>query len=235
MGQIALREWLHALVHLFFPRRCVVCETCLQQGEEVLCVRCNIDMPRTGYHLHSDNAVERLFFGKVPLQRATSYLYYHKGSRYRRLLHLLKYGGRRDIGEAMGRFVAAELCACRFFDGMDVIVPVPLHPRKLKRRGYNQSEWIARGVASVTGLPVDTAALVRRVFTDSQTRKSAYERWENMAGVFELLRAEQFAGKHVLLVDDVLTTGATVTACADAFAGVEGVRISVLTLAVAGD
>ena len=139
-----------------------------------------------------------------------------------------------DLGETMGRFMAAELAATGFFRGIDVIIPVPLHPRKQKLRGYNQSECIARGVSAVTGIPIDVSSVLRRRHTETQTRKSAYERWENVDGIFLLRYPERFVGKHILIVDDVLTTGATTTACADALKDVGGVHVSILTLAVAG-
>ena len=127
----------------------------------------------------------------------------------------------------------AELIESGFFQGIDVIIPIPLHETKQRIRGYNQSEWIARGIAAVTGIPVDTEAVVRRKYTETQTRKSIFERWENVEGIFELHHAESLIGKHVLIVDDVLTTGATTVACASRIMEVEGIRISVLTLAVA--
>ena len=228
-----VKTWFFSFVHLFFPRQCAVCGAILQEGEEGICMKCNMDMPRTNYHLRKDNPVERMFWGKIPLEHATSCFFYHKGSDFRRILHQLKYGGRKDLGEVMGRFMAAELSTAGFFGDVDVIVPVPLHPRKQKMRGYNQSECIARGVSAVTGIPVDTASVARMRHTVTQTRKSSYERWENVDGIFCLRRADAFARKHVLIIDDVLTTGATTTACADALKEVEGVRISVLTLAVA--
>lgn len=228
-----VKTWFFSFVHLFFPRQCAVCGAILQEGEEGICMKCNMDMPRTNYHLRKDNPVERMFWGKIPLEHATSCFFYHKGSDFRRILHQLKYGGRKDLGEVMGRFMAAELSATGFFSDVDVIVPVPLHPRKQKMRGYNQSECIACGVSAVTGIPVDTASVARMRHTETQTRKSSYERWENVDGIFCLRRADAFARKHVLIIDDVLTTGATTTACADALKEVEGVRISVLTLAVA--
>lgn len=190
-------------------------------------------MPRTNYHLRKDNPVERLFWGKMPLERATSYFFYHKGSDFRHILHQLKYGGRKDLGDVMGSFMAAELAPAGFFQDIDSIVPVPLHPRKQKLRGYNQSECIAHGISVVTGIPVDVSSVVRKKHTDTQTRKSTYERWENVDGIFGLRSPERFRGKHVLIVDDVLTTGSTITACADSFKGVENIRISILTLAVA--
>ena len=133
----------------------------------------------------------------------------------------------------MGRYMAAELIESGFFQGIDVIIPIPLHETKQRIRGYNQSEWIARGIAAVTGIPVDTEAVVRRKYTETQTRKSIFERWENVEGIFELHHAESLIGKHVLIVEDVLTTGATTVACASRIMEVEGIRISVLTLAVA--
>lgn len=129
--------------------------------------------------------------------------------------------------------MAAELLPTGFFEDVDVVIPVPLHPRKQRARGYNQSEWIARGVFQVTGIPVDTSSVIREKHTNTQTRKSIYERWENVEGIFKLRHPERLVGKHILIVDDVLTTGATTTACADVFREIGGIRISVLTLAVA--
>ena len=232
MPECSLGLWLKSAFRLLFPRRCAVCGASLQDGEEVLCFRCNIGMPRTCYHLEKDNEMEKMFWGKIPLERAASYFFYQKGGDYRRILHLLKYEGRKDIGIAMGRMMAADMVRSGFFDGVDVIVPVPLHPDKLRKRGYNQSECLARGVSEVTGIPVDVSSVVRRVHTQSQTRKSVYERWENVCGIFYVADKERVAGKHVLIVDDVLTTGATSIACAEAWTGVEGVKFSVMTLAV---
>lgn len=175
----------------------------------------------------------KAFWGKFPLERATSFFFYRKGSDFRQVLHQLKYGGQKEIGAIMGRYMASELQASDFFHGVDVIIPIPLHKKKQQIRGYNQSEWISRGIMAVTGIPVDTEAIIRRKNTETQTQKSALERWENVDGIFELHRSEHLAGKHILIVDDVLTTGATTVACASRLAEIEGVRISVLTLAMA--
>lgn len=229
-----MNTWFHSFWPLLFPRCCVVCGSPLSRGEECLCTCCNINLPRTGFHLRKDNPVECLFWGRIPgLKRASSFLFYRKGSDFRRILHLLKYGGYKELGEVMGRYMSAELSSGEFFDGVDMIIPVPLHRKKQKLRGYNQSEWIARGIASVTGIPLCAECMIREKNTETQTRKSTFERWENVEGIFRLCDTVHFEGKHVLLVDDVLTTGATTVACASAFAGVSGIRISVLTLAVA--
>lgn len=228
-----VKDWLSSFLSLLFPRCCIVCGRPLARGEECICAMCNIDMPRTNYHLRKDNPVEKLFWGKIPLERATSFFFYHKGSDFRQILHQLKYGGQKEIGAIMGRYMAAEFSSSGFFEGIDVIVPVPLHKKKQRIRGYNQSEWIARGVSAVTGIMIDTESVVRRRNTETQTHKSIFERWENVDGIFELRNPESLVGKHVLIVDDVLTTSATVAACASSLKDVEGVRISILTLAVA--
>lgn len=228
-----VKDWLSSFLSLLFPRCCIVCGRPLARGEECICAMCNIDMPRTNYHLRKDNPVEKLFWGKIPLERATSFFFYHKGSDFRQILHQLKYGGQKEIGAIMGRYMAAEFSSSGFFEGIDVIVPVPLHKKKQRIRGYNQSEWIARGVSAVTGIVIDTESVVRRKNTETQTHKSIFERWENVDGIFELRHPESLVGKHVLIVDDVLTTSATVAACASSLKDVEGVRISILTLAVA--
>lgn len=228
-----VKDWLSSFLSLLFPRCCVVCGSPLAKGEECICAMCNMNLPRTDYHLQKDNPVEQLFWGKVPLERATSFFFYRKGSDFRQILHQLKYGGRKEIGAIMGRYMASELLASGFFEGVDVIIPVPLHKRKQRIRGYNQSEWIARGVAAVTGIPINDESVVRRKNTDTQTRKSAFERWENVDGIFELNHSESLVGKHILLIDDVLTTGATTVACISSLMEIEGMRISVLTLAMA--
>lgn len=223
---------LSLLSPLLFPRRCLLCGSLLETGVEVLCLACNAGMPRTGYHLLPDNRMERKLWFRLPLRRAAAGFFYERGSGFSHLIHRMKYNGRRDVCLAMGRMVAAELSAASFFDGMDLIVPVPLHRRKQRKRGYNQSTLIARGLSQVTGLPVLPTALMRVRDTPSQTLYlTPYQRWQNMAGSFRALHPDACAGRHILLVDDVFTTGATIVACADALAGVRGVTFSVLTLA----
>ena len=230
---LLIKDWLGSFLSLFFPHCCIVCGRPLAKGEECLCTMCNINLPRTDYHLRKDNPVEKQFWGKIPLERATSFFFYRKGSDFRQILHQLKYGGQKGIGAIMGRYMAAELLESGFFEGVDVILPVPLHKKKQQIRGYNQSEWIARGIAAVTGISIDTESVVRRKNTETQTRKSSLERWENVEGIFELHHAQSLTGKHVLIVDDVLTTGATTVECASCLTGIEGIRISILTLAIA--
>lgn len=230
---LLIKDWLGSFLSLFFPRYCIVCGRTLAKGEECLCTMCNINLPRTDYHLRKDNPVEKMFWGKIPLERATSFFFYRKGSDFRQILHQLKYGGQKGIGAIMGRYMAAELLESGFFEGVDVILPVPLHKKKQQIRGYNQSEWIARGIAAVTGISIDTESVVRRKNTETQTRKSFLERWENVEGIFELNHAESLNGKHILIVDDVLTTGATTVECASCLTDIEGIRISILTLAMA--
>ena len=230
---LLIKDWLYSFLSLWFPRCCVVCGGSLAKGEECICTMCNINLPRTDYHLRKDNPVEKLFWGKFPLERATSFFFYRKGSDFRQVLHQLKYGGQKEIGAIMGRYMASELQASGFFHGVDVIIPIPLHKKKQQIRGYNQSEWIARGISAITSIPVETSGVVREKNTETQTRKSLFERWENVDGIFHLVTPEFFVGKHILIIDDVLTTGATTVACASAFEKADRVRISVLTLAMA--
>lgn len=220
---------------LFFPRNCLICGNRLSRGEEMLCFSCLAGLPRTGLHKVKDNLVERNFWGKFPIERGTSFLYYAKGGDVRQLLYELKYHGNSEVGEVMGRIVAAELLPFGFFEGIDFMLPVPLHKRKKRQRGYNQSECLCKGISAVTGIPVRTELIVRNRYTETQTHKGQYERWENVQNLFACPAPEVFENKHVLLVDDVLTTGATIVSCADALANISGLRISVLTLALAGE
>lgn len=220
---------------LFFPQCCLVCGRILLEGEEHLCLRCLSALPRTNLHRQKDNEMEKSFWGKMPIERASAYFHYTKGGDVRKLLFSLKYYGNSDLGRFLGRCMAREWEASGFFRGVDGIVPVPLHQRKLRMRGYNQSQMLAEGVSSVTGIPLWNHLMVRSQFTDSQTRKGNYERWLNVQDVFACTSPEALHGKHILLVDDVMTTGATLVACADALSQIPGIRISVMTLAMAGD
>ena len=220
------------LWQLFFPRCCQLCGQRLQKGEEHICFRCLVALPRT--HLQKGNELEKSLWGKLPIERANAFLFYAKGGDVRKLLFDLKYYGNADLGRFLGRCMASELLSSGFFDDIDCIVPVPLHVRKQKKRGYNQSEVLAEGIASVANIPIDKHLLIRKKDVETQTHKGNYERWENVRNVFECLSPGELDDKHILLVDDVLTTGATIVACADAMGDIPGLRISVLALACAG-
>lgn len=221
---------LSRLLDLISPRTCTVCGRRLAASEEELCAACNFRLPRTGFHLHpEDNPMAQLFWGQTDVRRAAALFYYSSRADSSRLICALKYEDHPETGVMLGRMAAAEMAPSGFFDGVAAIVPVPLTRRRQRQRGYNQSEMIARGVAEVTGLPLCNDLLRRRNFSHSQTQLTRQERLENVEGVFEAVRAERMADRHVLLVDDVVTTGATLLACAKALAAVPAVRFSFLT------
>ena len=222
------------LLDFVSPRRCAVCGGRLAPTEHGLCSACLLRLPRTATWLTpSDNEVARLFWGRLPVCRAAAFFYFERRSEAARAIYEMKYHGRPDTGYDLGRLAAAEMGAAGFFSGIDVVVPVPLARRRLRQRGYNQSEYIARGVASAAGLPVETRAVRRTVFTQSQTRLSHRERADNVEGAFSPADTNRLHGRHVLMVDDVVTTGATLAACGAALAGVPGVRLSVMALGFA--
>lgn len=229
-----LRAYFDDFTELFFPRICMVCSLSLLRNEELVCLHCLHDLPRTNFHLEERNPVAELFYGRVFVERATAFYAFSKGSRYQKLIHALKYKGMRDVGVLMGRHFAIDLLDSPHFASVDLICPVPLHPKKEKKRGYNQSEYIAKGMAERMGKPLSVGNLVRLVDTASQTRRGRYERWENVEGIFAVRDTEGFAGKHILLVDDVVTTGSTLEACAATLLGsVPGIRVSIATLGCA--
>jgi len=221
------------LFNLLFPDLCVVCGENLVRNEHHICMTCLHSIPKTNYHLISDNPIEKRFWGKVQTFRGTAFFFFQKGSPFQKLLHALKYKGNKEIGEVLGKYAASDLLDSPDFNAIDVIIPVPLHPQKFKTRGYNQSEWIAQGLSVVLEKPIDTTTLIRNRENTTQTKKSVYQRYENTEGIFEITDKNLLTGKHILLVDDVLTTGSTLEACIQALLVVDNVRISVFTLAVA--
>ena len=229
---MVLHDYLEGLLELFYPPLCVAFGRRLVTGERYLCLHCLEDLPRTRFHRDPENNVAQMFWGRVAVEHATAWLFFRKGSRYQRLVHYLKYKGMKEIGDEMGRLFGSELKGTPF-EGAEWVVPLPLHPRRERRRGYNQSEWIARGMASVLGIPLSAGNLVRSRFTSTQTRKNRFERWQNVEGIFTVLHPEMFAGRHLLVVDDVVTTGATLEAAAGTLLAAGASKVSVATLACA--
>ncbi|KPK87827.1 MAG: amidophosphoribosyltransferase [Bacteroides sp. SM23_62_1] len=225
-------EWLHDFINLIFPANCAACGNILMRNERIICSECIYHLPKTDFHLIHDNPVARIFWGRIMIEQATAYYFFNKGSRFRRLIHELKYQGRQDIGYELGRAFGHDLLNSGFRD-IDMVIPIPLHRNKLRRRGYNQSESIAGGIAESMDKPVSTTSVIRVSQTGTQTRKSRYERWLNVKDVFRVTEPLLLAGKHILLVDDVLTTGATMEACAAVIQEVKGTKVSIAALAVA--
>jgi ComF family protein len=220
-------------ISLIYPRICASCGNSLWKKEEVICTFCHYHLPKTSFHLEEDNPVSRLFWGRVNLEGAAAFLSFNKGSRVQKLIHQLKYKGRKDIGISLGYRYGQLLVNSPVFSSVSVIVPVPLHPKKLQKRGYNQSEQVAIGLADAMKIPFDKHTLVRIKATETQTRKSRFHRWENVKEIFSVTEPGNFINQHILLVDDVITTGATLESCIMAIASIPGCKVSVAALATA--
>lgn len=226
-------EWIRAIADTLMPRSCPVCAKPLEADEKYLCRQCLATLPRTHYEDIPFNQMEQMAEGRVPVKRAAGYIFYDKSAPFVNIIHDTKYRQRPNLGRWMAHKAATDMKASGFFDGIDAIVAVPLHFTKRAERGYNQAEYIARGLAEVLQVDVVPALRVTHAH-DSQTRRDANERWKNAQGNYALSRhAKQIAGKHVLLVDDVVTTGATLLTCAAALRQVSGVEVSLFALAVA--
>ena len=205
--------WLSDLQLFFFPANCVVCGKKLSAPHEVLCLECEYNLPRTGFRDNLENPVSQSFWGRVPVEMCTALFRFEKGSAYQALLHDLKYRGNRRIGTYLGKMLGNEI-RYSAFGSCDILVPVPLHPKRFRQRGFNQSEVIAQGTSSVTGIPVVRNLLKRPVHHHSQTSFGRYERFENVNGNFRVCQgAPDVTGKKLLLIDDVITTGSTLEAC----------------------
>lgn len=221
-------KWISDFVDFILPRHCAVCGEVLSRGEQEICLNCLLALPLI------DDAhcaeIEKLFWGIVPVERAASYFYYRKGSPYINLLHRLKYKNRPQIGVLLAKNAATELLPKGFFDGVELIIPLPLSKKKERSRGYNQCDYIAEGISQVTGIPIGRGYVARTKANETQTHKNREERWKNVEGIFAVSNPDAVRGKHVLLIDDVLTTGATIADCARALVAV-GCRVTIFTLA----
>ncbi len=223
--------WMTDFVGLFFPRVCQSCGRPLFASEEVLCMKCKHQLPTTNFHLSKENPVQEIFNGRIPLYSATSLLFFNKGGMAQQMVHRLKYKGKKEIGLYLGKRLGIQLNESPWFKNADALLPVPLHPKKQFKRGYNQSLLIARGMSSVMKATAYDDILFRKIHSSSQTKKARYERWQNVKDIFEIRHGERLSGKQIILVDDVITTGATLEACARHLLKIPNIKISVASLA----
>ena len=224
---------LRDFLHLAYPHLCCACNKPLYKYEKLICTYCKYHLPKTNFHFEDDNPVIRQFWGKANVFSATAFYYFSKGGRVQQLLHNLKYNGKKEVGIEVGKMFGKELKESPLYNTVNCVIPVPLHLSKKKKRGYNQSDFIADGIAEGMGIPSEKEVLIRATATSTQTKKSAFERWLNVESIFKLKNENQISGKHILLVDDVITTGSTFESCAAALLSVPGTRVSIAAIAVA--
>jgi len=228
-----LKYLVKSTLHLFYPHICTGCGSDLLGEGNQLCLKCIHDLPHTGFADLANNPVEKYFWGRIPLQAAYSQFYFSKEFLMQHLIHQLKYKGDTRIGFYLGEIMGKTLLKSDRFKNIDALIPLPLYPDKERKRGYNQAAVICNGMSSNMNIPVYNNYVIRQHATETQTRKHRTERWENVKDSFKVAKPGDLAGKHLLLVDDVVTTGATLEACGAVILGVNNVKLSVATLAYA--
>lgn len=226
---ISIKEIKDSFLHLLFPHVCCGCGSDIISKESILCIRCIDAMPETNFELHAGNPVEKKFWGRINLDQATAQYYFTRESLMQRLMHQIKYKGNRALGTQLGKMMGENLKKSQRFT-VDALIPLPLFPAKEKSRGYNQATLLCEGIAESLQVPVLKDVIIRSEHTDTQTKKGRIERWQNMEGKFILINPVAVHNKTVLLVDDVVTTGATLEACGSAILEGKNVRLSIATL-----
>lgn len=228
---ISPAAYLKDFSHLFFPHNCEGCGTDVLEKDQFLCAQCFSELPETGFLSQSKNPIERNFYGRIPLQQAGAAYYFTKESLLQALLFQLKYRNNQAVGIYLGNLLGQFLAASELYADVDALIPLPLNPKKEKKRGYNQAKLICDGIAQVWEKPILDKAVIRKVFTKTQTHENRINRWQNMDGVFAVVQRESIMGKHILLVDDVVTTGATLEACGMPILEQENTTLSIATVA----
>lgn len=221
------------IINIIFPKVCCGCNNSLAKNEELICFECRSKIPKTKFETNDKNELVSRFYGKLEIEHGSSFLYFHKSGLTQKVLHTIKYESMPELGELFGRWYGHELLKHNIEEKVDFIIPVPLHPRKEKIRGYNQSYFIAKGISEVTKIPINNELLVRIHYLSSQTQQTKEQRWKSVSEAFNLVDRSKVVGKHVLLVDDVITTGATLEACGRQLLNNGAAGISIATLAIA--
>jgi ComF family protein len=221
-------------LHFFFPHNCIGCGSDVIENESLLCLNCLNDLPHTNFALHANNPVEKKFWGRLALTSGMSQFYFSQDSIIQNMIHELKYRGNKKAGHYFGNMIGKSLLNSNRFH-VDVIVPLPLFERKEKARGYNQSEMICNGIAEIINKPLIKNNVIRQVFTETQTKKHRLERWKNVENIFFVARPSELEGKHILLVDDIITTGSTIEACGSEILKVKDAKLSIASFAIASN
>lgn len=226
-------EIKNSFLHLVFPHVCEGCGSDVVDDDDLLCLKCLASLPKTGFQFHSSNIVEKIFWGRLPLQVASAQYYFTKESLMQHLMHQIKYKGNKELAIYLGNLMGHGLEQTNRFSSVDVLVPLPLFPSKEKKRGYNQAALLCYGMSEVIEKPVMENLVTRTKHTETQTRKNRVDRWQNMEGRFQVKMPSKLEHKHILLVDDVVTTGASLEACGREILKAEGVNLSICTLCYA--
>ena len=229
----SLKNIFNSTLHLFYPHVCTGCGSDLLQEDNLLCLKCIHNLPHTNFATLANNQIEKDFWGRIALTAAYSQFYFSKEFLIQHLIHQLKYRGDTNIGFYLGEIMGKTLLNSNRFSSIDALIPLPLYAGKEHKRGYNQATVICNGISSVMNIPVLNDAVIRQHATETQTRKHRTERWENVKSSFKVAKENELTGKHLLLVDDVVTTGATLEACGNVILETGNVKLSIATLAYA--
>jgi len=224
---------LKALINIFFPKVCLTCQLQLIDNEKHLCVSCRHKLPLTNYHLNKDDFISKLFYGRAKIERGTALLRFEKKGITQQLIHQLKYREQEQVGTFLGTWLGEELSNCGDYSTIDIVIPVPLHKKKLRSRGYNQVTKFGMEIATALNAKYIEDALIKVTNTKSQVTKNRFSRWTGKNDSFALSKSKEITGKHILLVDDILTTGATLEACMQELNNAENIKISIATMAIA--
>ncbi|MBP6183078.1 ComF family protein [Flavobacterium sp.] len=222
-----------SIINLFFPKVCFGCSSFLVTNENVICTVCRHDIPLTNHHLNPENDAFKKFYGRIPVLHTSALFYFHKKGIVQELIHNLKYKGHEEIGTILGEWYTEDLKTIELLQSVDEIIPVPLHPKKLKERGYNQVTAFGKALSSGLNLVYNDSLLIRNVYSKTQSKKNLLGRTEGIETIFDVSFTEKDHHKHFLLIDDIITTGATLEACSYALLKIPGAKISVICMAMA--
>ncbi|MFE3848204.1 ComF family protein [Flavobacterium sp. LB3P45] len=222
-----------SIINLFFPKVCSGCSSFLLSNENVICTVCRHNIPLTNHHLNPENDAFKKFYGRIPVIHTSALFYFHKKGIVQELIHNLKYKGHEEIGTVLGEWYAEDLKNIKLLQSVDEIIPVPLHPKKLKERGYNQVTAFGTALSASLNLDYNDSLLIRNVYSKTQSKKSLLGRTEGIETIFDVSFTEKKHNKHFLLIDDVITTGATLEACSRALLKIPGAKISIICMAMA--